>query len=211
VNRRQRFCPQSFIPLRQSWQRQLTQARREHITLHNPYTSCQTSRLSQFKSPSKSLFRNKPFNLRPSSNTEHRRLEAQAERLRELVGNKIAHAPLEAPSVNKIVEIGCGTGITTDEFGATYPQARVFGVDLSPVPALRPKPENVEYIQGDVFELKASSGDERLARGSFDYVFSRALMAGINKWDEYLKLCVALAKPGVSLKLTLFRAMQKPH
>ena len=114
------------------------------------------------------------------------------------MGNKITHAPLNIHSVKKIVETGCGTGITTDEFGATFPGASVYGVDLSPVPAVRPKRENIEYIQGDIIDLAASGGDERLAKNSFDYVFSRALMAGMTKWDEYFKLCVALAKPGVS-------------
>ncbi|KAF3035393.1 hypothetical protein E8E11_005021 [Didymella keratinophila] len=86
--------------------------------------------------------------------------------------------------------------ITTDEFGAIFPRARVYGVALSPVPTVRPQRENVEYIQGDILDLADPGGDERLAKHSFDYVFSRALIAGMNKWDEYFKLCVALAKPG---------------
>lgn len=96
------------------------------------------------------------------------------------------------------MDIGCGTGATTDELGTLFPQASVYGVDLSTVPALRPKLENIEYIQGDIIKLATTDTDDRLAHGTFDYVFSRFLMGGITDWDKYLKLCLALAKPGVS-------------
>lgn len=177
--------------------------------LHSLLMCYQTSRSYQRKASSKLRMRNRVFGLRRCSDTEHRRLEAQAARLRELYGNKIIHAPLHAHSVSKIVETGCGTGITTDEFGITFPGASVYGVDLSPVPAIRPKPKNVEYIQGDILELTAPGGDEPLVKGSFDYVFSRALMAGMNRWDEYFKLCVALAKPGVSFMPSLLQMAQE--
>jgi trans-aconitate methyltransferase len=159
---------------------------------------CQTSRSSQCKASSKAYLKNTASNSRRCSNTEHQRLEAQAERLRELMGNKIIHAPLDVHSVKKIVETGCGTGIKTDEFGATFPRASVYGVDLPPVPAVRPKREIIEYIQGDILHLADLGSDEQLAKNSFDYVFSRTLMAGMTKWEEYFQLCVALVKPGVS-------------
>ena len=88
--------------------------------------------------------------------------------------------------------------MTTHELGATFPNVKVYGVDLSPVPPLRSRLENIEYIQGDVFDLTGTDTDERLQNGSFDYVFSRALMGGITDWERYIKLCVGLAKPGVS-------------
>ena len=88
--------------------------------------------------------------------------------------------------------------MTTHELGVTFPSVKVYGIDLSPVPPLRSKLENIEFIQGDVFDLTATDSDERLQNGTFDYVFSRALMGGITDWERYVKLCVSLAKPGVS-------------
>lgn len=136
-------------------------------------------------------------------------MEEQAERLLELFGDKVIHAPLDAHCISKILETGCGTGTTTNEFGAMFPRASVYGVDLSPVPAVRPERENIAYIQGDILELAAPGGDARLAEHSFDYVFSRALVAGMNKWDEYFKLCVTLAKPGVSSQLPPLQIMRR--
>lgn len=134
----------------------------------------------------------------PLSDQEYRRLEATAKRIRELLDEKVVHAPLEPSSIRKVIDVGCGTGVTTDELGTTFPKAMVYGVDLSAVPALRPKLDNIEYIQGDVMELAATDTDYRLAKGSFNYVFSRFLMGGITEWKRYIELCLALAKPGVS-------------
>lgn len=80
-----------------------------------------------------------------------------------------------------MIDIGCGTGVTTHELGTTYSKAKICGVDLSHVPALRPKLDNIEYLQGDIMELTAMATDNclTLTEGTFDYVFSRFLMGGI--------------------------------
>lgn len=119
-----------------------------------------------------------------------------AKRIRELLDDKIIHAPLNPASINRVIDIGCGTGATTNEIATIYPEAKVFGIDLSPVPALRPKLGNIEYLKGDITELAGT--DERLTEESFDYVFSRFLMRGITDWKNYIDLCISLAKPGVS-------------
>lgn len=118
------------------------------------------------------------------SKQEHRRLEATAKRIRELLDDKVVYAPIDPSSTRRILDIGCGTGATTDELGAMFPQANVCGVDLSTVPALRPKLDNIEYIQGDIQELAVSNADDRLEKDAFDYVFSRFLMGGITNWQR---------------------------
>ncbi|KAF9699117.1 hypothetical protein EKO04_002857 [Ascochyta lentis] len=137
----------------------------------------------------------------PNDNQEHRRLEATAERIRELLDDKVVHAPLDSALIHKVIDIGCGTGATTDELGATFPEASVYGVDLSAVPALRPKLNNIEYLQGDVVELAATETDTCLAKGTFDYVFSRFMMGGIMDWKGYIQLCLALLKPGAWIEM----------
>jgi 2-polyprenyl-3-methyl-5-hydroxy-6-metoxy-1,4-benzoquinol methylase len=100
----------------------------------------------------------------------------------------------------------------TNELGAAFPDAKVYGIDLTPVPALRPKLENIEYIEGNVFELTSPGVDTRIEKGSFDYVFSRFLMAGMTEWERYVKLCAALTKPGVShLHLSPLRTRSQDH
>lgn len=125
------------------------------------------------------------------SNYEQDRLEDQAAGLAELMHGKAIHAPLENPT--RIIDIGCGTGIQTCQLGAAYPHAQVFGIDLSPVPD-RPKPSNVDFIQGDIRKL--INKDSRLAAKSFDYVFSRLLVLGMTDWPGYVSDVTSLLKPG---------------
>jgi SAM-dependent methyltransferase len=136
-----------------------------------------------------------------SSTPEHERLERQAECLSELMNNEIFHAPL-APTIHKVLDMGCGTGTVTHTAASKFPGAQVYGLDLSPVPNIRKRLPNVEYIQGDLFELtNANKPDPRFERGSFDYIFSRLLIAGMTDWKGYVERCVDLSKPGVCFLL----------
>ncbi|KAI4104261.1 MAG: hypothetical protein LQ339_003880 [Xanthoria mediterranea] len=127
----------------------------------------------------------------PNDDIEHARLEDQAIGLAEMMHNKLIHAPLQSPK--SLVDVGCGTGIVTRQLGDAYPAAKVYGVDLSPVPS-GPKPPNVEYILGDVGQLL--NNDPRLAHGSADFVFSRLLLLGITDWAGYVRDVASLLRPG---------------
>lgn len=108
-----------------------------------------------------------------------------------MMHGKITHVPLDNPAI--LVEIGCGTGIQTCKFATTYPNAQVYGIDLSAVPD-RHKPPNVEFIQGDVRKLVTK--DPRLDEKSTDYVFSRLLILGMTEWQSYVSDVVSLLRPG---------------
>lgn len=140
----------------------------------------------------------------PNDDREHRRLEATASRIRSLLNEAIVHAPLEPSSIHKVIDIGCGTGATTDKLGRTYSKANIYGVNLSPVPVLSPKLDNIEYLQGDIMKLAATATGNCLTKGSFDYVFLRFLMGGMTDWKKYIDLCISLAGPGAWIE------MQKP-
>lgn len=99
------------------------------------------------------------------------------------MSNNIFHAPASNPK--RILDVGCGTGRSTVQLAEKFPDAKVIGVDLSPVPNLHPKPKNVEYIQGDVREL-VKAGAAPFSLGSFDYVFSRLLSFGMTDWPGYV-------------------------
>jgi trans-aconitate methyltransferase len=133
------------------------------------------------------------------SSPEHNRLEAQAEGLRRLAGDKVIHAPLSASAVRKALDIGCGTGVVTHELSSKFPDAQVYGIDLTPVPAVREKLPNTEYIEDDMFNLaNPENPDPRFSPASFDFIFSRLLIAGMTEWKKYVETCVSLAAPGVS-------------
>ncbi|KAF2450248.1 hypothetical protein P171DRAFT_402538 [Karstenula rhodostoma CBS 690.94] len=82
----------------------------------------------------------------PNDNTEHQRLELQHKLLWQLMDNKVFHSPLHKDTMRKILDIGCGTGAVTHEMASTFPDAQVFGVDLSPVPHVRQKLPNISYL-----------------------------------------------------------------
>lgn len=134
-----------------------------------------------------------------TSNIEHKRLELQHRLLRQLMGNKVFHAPLKEAKIQKALDIGCGTGAVTHEMASTFPKAQVFGADLSPVPHVRKKLPNIDYVQGNIMDID----DARFDLSSFDLVFSRLLVLGMSDWRAYVERCVALTKPGVSARNNL--------
>lgn len=133
----------------------------------------------------------------PNDAPEHDRLEAQCRAFDALLGGNLFQAPNVGTgqgSIHRAVDIGCGTGYSTVRLAAKEPTAQVIGVDLSPVPAIHPQPDNVQYVQGEVSELEGS--DERLQAGSFDYTYNRILLWGITDWSRFIKTHYSLLKPG---------------
>lgn len=108
--------------------------------------------------------------------------------------NKVFHAPLNKDTIYKTLDIGCGTGAVTHEMGSTFPDAQVFGADLSPVTQVRQKLPNIQYVQDNIMDID----DARFEKSSFDLVFSRLLVLGMSYWRAYIERCVSLTKPGVS-------------
>ena len=107
--------------------------------------------------------------------------------------NNIFHAPVT--SARRILDIGCGTGRTAVKLAQAFSDAQVLGVDISPVPPVHHKPDNVEYIQGDFLEL-VKSDNSRLQAGTFDYIFSRLLVLGMTNWPGYFREVTRLLVAG---------------
>ncbi|KAL8794418.1 MAG: hypothetical protein Q9195_003005 [Heterodermia aff. obscurata] len=127
----------------------------------------------------------------PNDSVELDRLEDQALALAKLMHNNPIHAPLNKPQ--RLVDVGCGSGIVTCGLGVTYPDAQIYGIDITPVPS-RSQPQNVHFIRGDVRELLVR--DERLSAGSVDFVFSRLLILGMTDWQGYVGDIVSALRRG---------------
>lgn len=110
------------------------------------------------------------------------------------MSNKVLHAPLNKNIIRKTLDVGCGTGAVTHEMGSLFPNAQIYGADLSPVPQVRQKLSNIQFVQGNIMDIN----DARFEKNSFDLIFSRLLVLGMSNWMAYVERCVALTKPGVS-------------
>ena len=124
------------------------------------------------------------------------------------MNHQVIHAAVQ-PDASRILDVGCGTGAVTIPLGKQFPNAKVYGLDFSPVPNLHERPPNVRFLQGNVMEaFSETEGGETLARllndsehdtqldGKFDFIFNRLLLCGMDNW------------PGCDLVLFLGTTMQ---
>lgn len=113
--------------------------------------------------------------------------------------NEPIHAPIRPPGPAKVFDLGCGVNASmTVLLGKKFPEATVYGVDLSPID-IEDKPANVSFIQGNIHNLIGQ--DPRLQRGSADYIYSRFMAAGVEDWLEHIKSISTLLAPGGYLEL----------
>ena len=96
-----------------------------------------------------------------------------------LMHNRPLHAALKADRVRQVLDVGCGVNADmTLLLAKQFPNAVVYGVDLSPVQRPIGCPKNVKFIAGNIFDL-IESHDE-FGAGSFDYIFSRLIVSGVH-------------------------------
>ncbi|OAA57144.1 Methyltransferase type 11 [Akanthomyces lecanii RCEF 1005] len=88
-------------------------------------------------------------------------------------------APVEKDAnIQRILDLGTGTGIWAMDIGDEFPEAEVIGVDLSPI---QPSyvPPNVRFIIDDV-------EDEWDYPSQLDFVFGRMLVGSISNWPKLM-------------------------
>ncbi|KAI1449086.1 S-adenosyl-L-methionine-dependent methyltransferase [Annulohypoxylon stygium] len=105
-----------------------------------------------------------------------------------LIGDKLFLAPIP-DNVQRVLDIGTGTGIWSIVFAEVYPNAEVIGTDLSPTQPLW-VPPNVK------FELDDCTQPWTWSENSFDFVHIRYLFGAIADWDELLRQAYRVTRPG---------------
>ena len=134
------------------------------------------------------------------STKEQRRLQAQHEGLIALMHGKPFHNPVDVQKVKLALDIGCGTGDMTLLLAEHFPNATVYGMDLSPVPdSARHEASRfggrIQFLQGNIFHV--FDNHPSLRSGTFDFIFHRSLYAGIQSYMGYLReVVMPLLRPG---------------
>lgn len=123
--------------------------------------------------------------------------------VRNLVLNgALFRAPLEN-SIQRVLDIGTGTGIWAIDFADSYPSAEVIGTDLSPI---QPSwvPPNLRFLVDDAEEPWLFS-----ASRPFDFIHARDLGGAVADWPRLLRQAHEHLKPGGWIELQEFEVTLK--
>jgi SAM-dependent methyltransferase len=97
-------------------------------------------------------------------------------------------APLQAANVERVLDVGTGTGKWAIEFADANPKVSVVGTDLSPIQPPS-APPNCSFVVENVEK-------DWVFSEPFDYIHGRMLMLGIHDWAKYFRQCFDHLKPG---------------
>lgn len=107
--------------------------------------------------------------------------------LRLLLDDKLFLAPVQNPQ--RVLDLGCGTGIWAIDIADEYPSAEVIGVDISPI---QPQftPPNCR------FEIDDISDPWTWPQNYFDFIHIRCLFGSIADWPKLYTEVYEHLEPG---------------
>ncbi|KAI1272354.1 S-adenosyl-L-methionine-dependent methyltransferase [Xylaria sp. FL0933] len=92
-------------------------------------------------------------------------------------------------SIQRVLDVGCGTGIWAIDFADQYPHTEVIGVDISP--------SQPQWIPPNLkFEIDDITQPWTYARNSFDYIHMRWLIGAIPDWYTVFREVFQTLRPG---------------
>ncbi|RBR11203.1 uncharacterized protein FIESC28_09087 [Fusarium coffeatum] len=115
----------------------------------------------------------------PNDEQQSASIDINHQALTLLLGGKLFLAPIK-DNVQKVLDVGTGTGIWAIDFADEYPEAEVIGSDLSPI---QPTwvPPNVKFEIDDA-TLRWTWDDN-----TFDFIHIRYLFGAIKDWTSLFK------------------------
>jgi len=137
----------------------------------------------------------------PNDEPEQEKLDFMHHIYLLMLDGKLVRAPID-DGIQRILDIGTGTGIWAIDAAETYPSSQIIGTDLSPI---QPSwvPPNVS------FQVDDAESDWTFAKDSFDLIHVRFLNGRIKDWGKLFKQSFDALKPGGWLDVSEFecRAM----
>ncbi|KAG6173300.1 hypothetical protein E4U51_005735 [Claviceps purpurea] len=106
-----------------------------------------------------------------------------------LFDDQLFLAPLETNKIDRVLDVGTGSGIWAIEFADRFPNASVIGTDISPC---QPQwvPPNVR------FELDDAALEWTWDANHFDFIHIRFIFGGIQDWTGLFKEAYRCCTPG---------------
>ncbi|KAJ7633130.1 S-adenosyl-L-methionine-dependent methyltransferase, partial [Roridomyces roridus] len=118
------------------------------------------------------------------------RLNAMHNAFHEYFKGGLCAFKLKNERPQRVLELGCGTGAWAVQAAIEFPEAQVVAVDISPLPAHRVLPDNMNF---QLVDLRA---DLPFERESFDIVHARMVMMHIPNAKHLITRVAQLVKPG---------------
>lgn len=124
----------------------------------------------------------------PNDDRQNENLDISHHKFLLLLDGKLHLAPI-VQNIERVLDIGTGTGIWAIDFADEYPQATILGTDLSPIqPAL--VPENCR------FEIDDCRDQWMYPPDYFDFIHIRSLLGSISDWPGLYQQAFRHLKPG---------------
>jgi S-adenosylmethionine-diacylgycerolhomoserine-N-methlytransferase len=130
-----------------------------------------------------------------------------------LLGRDQLITGLKAPPRGAILEVGCGTGRNLIRAARLYPEARLFGFDISRV--MLATAERTIARAGLTGRIRLAQADAAafdpaaaFGRTGFDRVFCSYTLSMIPPWEEALRRAAACVAPGGSLHVVDFGSQE---
>ncbi|CAO2658560.1 Nn.00g062830.m01.CDS01 [Neocucurbitaria sp. VM-36] len=127
----------------------------------------------------------------PNDEAEADRLDLQHHAFRLTLDGRLYRAPIPE-DVQRVLDVGCGTGIWAIEFADEHPSAHVLGTDLSPIQPHQ-VPPNCEFLIDDCEQ-------DWIFHNQFDFIHTRAMVAAVKDWNRFFEQAYANLKSGCYLE-----------
>jgi trans-aconitate 2-methyltransferase len=101
-------------------------------------------------------------------------------------------AAIAVPKVQRVIDLGCGPGNSTNVLAARWPEAEIIGLDnaASMIQVARTERPDRTWIRSDISEWAAAEGE------SFDVVFSNAALHWIENHEWLFPKLLGHVRPG---------------